>query len=156
MEISPNYMLGQMSLSWAYLLGGDFDNGIKILKRVTKQVEDDPFVTKLLFQLAAAQYCNGEHADALDTMERIVAIKPRNPPYHRLRALCFEALGDEAGAARALEMARTVRADQLEHCVLPPLPGQFEDLHGKICPERQNGTHVPRGTVVDLSPREAS
>ena len=155
LEISPNYMLGLMSLSWAHMLGGDFDKGIEVLKQVTKQIEDDPFVSKLLFQLAAAQYHQGDFTAAVETMDRILTMKPRNPPYHRFRALCFEAMGDEAGAARARETAKSSRAETLEHCVLPPIP-QFNEILDKIGTVRSGGgpTHA-EPTVVDLSPREA-
>ncbi|WP_158963668.1 adenylate/guanylate cyclase domain-containing protein [Chachezhania sediminis] len=155
LAISPKYMLGQMSLAWAHLLGGEMEAGIEVLKRVAEQLENDPFQVKILFQLAAAQYCHGDYAQALETIDRVITVKPRNPPYHRFRALCFEAMGDEAGAARAREAARNARSDQMEHCVLPPLPGPFAELQAKIGPSRQSRMSQVRGQVIDLPPREA-
>ncbi|MDA1195400.1 MAG: tetratricopeptide repeat protein [Planctomycetota bacterium] len=78
-------------------------------------LETFPVDRRVLQRLALVLWEDGKPAEAIEVLERLIAIDPLNPEAWAQKINAYKDLGDEAGLAEATEKLRYYRPDDNEH-----------------------------------------
>ena len=131
-EINPNYALAFNTLGLGHLLLGQYEQAVEALESYVALSDNDPLLPARLFPLAVAQYCNGQYASSVTTVDRAIVLKPNHRLLHRLKAMGLRVDGETDNANAADVQADLLPVAPSVIAVCPPLPEERSAHFAKL------------------------
>ena len=141
-KINPSYSLIRESAAFAHMLSGRFTDAIEEFAIVIDTLPDDPLVQYRIYHTAIAQFCGGDHAAAIETLQGLIDRWPDVRAYHILHALALKELGDETASLAAEARAANLSGAPHFHAPRPSLSDDWLWLIGKLKPETAQSTNT--------------
>jgi tetratricopeptide (TPR) repeat protein len=152
LELDPELAKTHFFLGTALKSLGNYDEAIAHLRKAESKYPRDRVV---LNQLARVLFLKRQFKEAIDVLDRVLAIDPEDLQAHYNLMLCYQGSGDAAAAARERALYVRFKADESSQ----EITGPYRQLHPDDNNERQQiheHKWTPRGQRTNTAYPAAS
>jgi tetratricopeptide (TPR) repeat protein len=144
LEVNPELAKTHFFLGTALKSLGRYDEALTHLRTAAMKYPRDRVV---LNQLGRVLFLKRQFAEAVDALNRVLAIDPEDLQAHYNLMLCYQGLGDAAAAAREQVLYARFKADESSQSIT----GTFRQLNPDDNNERQQ-IHEHSASAQEVSP----
>ena len=148
LEIDPGLAKTHFFLGSALKSLGRYDDALGHLREAARQYPRDRVVRN---QLGRVLFLKRQFAEAVGEFKQVLAIDPEDLQAHYNLMLCYQGIGDAAGAERERKLYTRFKADESSQAITGP----YRQLHEHDNNERQQ-IHEHRSTAPSPTARTAA